>query len=1173
MRKGLTLGISGFDFSDLFCSDGLSKLLTAFEKQLAKNDEMLFKQYQDYQFFYAKYAGTKSALDNQNILEKNEPSSDFLCQLAREVSGFIGELFGKETQERIKLIQKQTQQQKILIDFKESFIKKRLKLHIALIEKTDISIPNLSSIGIEESFNEVCVAKYTLTLLEKEKALQKDLSFLNQRQVVSQYIEIIGKFITSQFDILKNQYHWQSLVLPTPTNYHALIPIKTKGYESVLIENDVVLPTSRNGFNLTEPLPEPNDVIQEASYCLHCHKRNKDSCSKGLFDKGQKLKNPLGNLLEGCPLKEKISEAQMIRNEGDPIGALALICLDNPLCPGTGHRICNDCSKSCIFQKQTPVNVPLFETGVLAEVLSIPYGAEIYGLLTRWNPLSIERPHLRPYNGKNVLVVGLGPAGYTLTHHLAKSGFGVVAIDGTNIIPIEKNSFITPHKKTLYQPIRDFYKDFHRPLTERIVTGFGGVSEYGITHRFDKNFLSLIQLTLERQQGVLFKGSIRFGGTITIEDAFKQGFDHIALATGAGSPVIPEIKNNLVQGMRIASDFLMNLHLAKPYRIQSTSNLDIQLPAVVIGGGLTAVDTATEILAYYEAQIEKLLYRYNSLIKNDDGVICTKKEASFWAMFNNEEKITIQQQLDHANQLAQAKYDAYIKQQPFNAKLLHESWGGVTIVYRNSFLQSPAYRINHEELHKGLHSGIRWVSGLMPQKVQVDALGQLKSILFWDSSTHDQVEIPCKNAFLATGSNPNAHYADEHHYSFEIAPNGYFATHQLRDGQLVKSPNGFFTSYKQRGRYITVFGDSHPVFQGSVVKAMASAQQGYKIIEQVLYNSPPLTQTSWDSFKHEFNKNYTAILIDKKYIADKVLELVIHAPYQAKKFLPGLFYKLQNKVSDDKSSFEIEGLALTGAKVDKHQGLITLVVLEIGLSSKLCNQLEVNQEVSLMGPTGSPSVLPFGQKVTLIGGGLGNAVLISLAKALQEQGCFVTYFAGYRHPKDRFYQQEIEASADHVVWSFETMQNAEKIACRPQDFLYQGSIIDALIEHDRYCATQSVQSPLANDHWFVIGSHRMMQKVQELQKNRCANKLSSGQVASINSPMQCMMKGVCGQCVQKMQMPNQEQSYFIFSCSNQDQPLAQVDFSFLHQRLSQNSIQEKISNYWFLKTTAPSADK
>src|SRR5258708_10289761 len=108
----------------------------------------------------------------------------------------------------------------------------------------------------------------------------------------------------------------------------------------------------------------------------------------------------------------------MVKARGEPLAALGIIAVDNPMAAATGHRICNDCMKSCIYQKQQPVNIPQIETSILMDVLALPYGFEIYGLLTRWNPLNVARPHALPYNGKDVLVVGLGPAGYTLAHHL-----------------------------------------------------------------------------------------------------------------------------------------------------------------------------------------------------------------------------------------------------------------------------------------------------------------------------------------------------------------------------------------------------------------------------------------------------------------------------------------------------------------------------------------------------------------------------------------------------------------------------------------------------------------------------------------------------------------------------------------------------------------------------------
>ena len=97
-------------------------------------------------------------------------------------------------------------------------------------------------------------------------------------------------------------------------------------------------------------------------------------------------------LLTGCPLEERISEFHKLKTQGVAVGSLAMIVVDNPMCAGTGHRICNDCMKSCIYQKQEPVDIPQAETRTLKDVLELPWGFEIYSLLTRWNPLDLRRP-------------------------------------------------------------------------------------------------------------------------------------------------------------------------------------------------------------------------------------------------------------------------------------------------------------------------------------------------------------------------------------------------------------------------------------------------------------------------------------------------------------------------------------------------------------------------------------------------------------------------------------------------------------------------------------------------------------------------------------------------------------------------------------------------------------
>ncbi len=357
----------------------------------------------------------------------------------------------------------------------------------------------------------------------------------------------------------------------------------------------------RDGFRLTDPRMDRREALAHVHYCIYCHKTDGDFCSKGFpvkkSDPSQGLKiNPLGETLTGCPLDEKISEMHALKKKGFGIAALAVVMIDNPLCPATGHRICNDCMKACIYQKQEPVNIPQAETRILTDVLDLPWGVEIYDLMTRWNPLRQEQYVPKPYNGKKVLIMGMGPAGFTLAHYLLMEGFAVVGADGLKIEPLSR--------ELVLQPLRS-YEELRERLDNRVMAGFGGVAEYGITVRWDKNFLKLIYVSLLRRPRFQVFGSIRFGGTLLVEDAWRLGFDHLALAVGAGLPRELQIPNSLAPGMRQANDFLMALQLTGAAKPSSLANLQVRLPAVVIGGGLTAIDTATEVQAYYIAQVEK----------------------------------------------------------------------------------------------------------------------------------------------------------------------------------------------------------------------------------------------------------------------------------------------------------------------------------------------------------------------------------------------------------------------------------------------------------------------------------------------------------------------------------------------------------------------------------------
>jgi NAD(P)H-flavin reductase len=217
-----------------------------------------------------------------------------------------------------------------------------------------------------------------------------------------------------------------------------------------------------------------------------------------------------------------------------------------------------------------------------------------------------------------------------------------------------------------------------------------------------------------------------------------------------------------------------------------------------------------------------------------------------------------------------------------------------------------------------------------------------------------------------------------------------------------------------------------------------------------------------------------------------------------------------------------------------------------------------------MGPTGYPTEIPpGGETVILAGGGLGNAVLFSIGKALRAKGNKVIYFAAYKKSEDAFKFDDIEAASDVIVWSTDIAPSIEKR--RPQDKTMVGNIVQAMLAYAEGKLGETVVPFLGADRIIAIGSDRMMAAVHQARQTLLKPYLKENHVAiaSINSMMQCMMKEVCAQCLQRHIDPKTgEQTDPVFSCFNQDQKMDEVDFPNLNSRLKQNSVQEKLTNLW-----------
>ncbi|WP_165074135.1 FAD-dependent oxidoreductase [Paludisphaera rhizosphaerae] len=1149
-HDGSRLGF-GFSFQDLYSRDGLVRLDAAFLSDLLACSPEL-------------HAGLLAARENPTALA-SKAASELIVGVAPYVEDFIGRLFHVEAE--LNALRLRHDELAPLRTVKRKFVQRRLTGKTA---EHAMAIDSAAVTAELEAFmlgpiTEASFAEHVLKWMEDEPAHEEQLK-LAADYAVWAVLSPEGKAKHPSKVVFGNPHKLDFLHL---VEYDER---ETDGTTQFVAK--IGHTRHRDGFHLTDAGTDLAGALDEVGYCIKCHHQGKDSCSTGLREKTGAFKKSLfGVTLAGCPLGEKISEMNELKGDGHPIAAVAVVTIDNPMCAATGHRICNDCMKSCIYQKQDPVDIPQAETRSLKDVLELPWGFEIYSLLTRWNPLNFARPYPREATGRKVLVVGLGPAGFTLAHHLMNDGHSVVAVDGLKIEPLDEtiSGVDAFGQRTPFEPIRDVTK-LYELLDRRVMAGFGGVAEYGITVRWNKNFLKLIRLVLERRAEFAMFGGVRFGGTLTVDDAFDMGFDHIALCMGAGRPTVIPMKNGLARGVRQASDFLMALQLTGAAKAASLANLQVRMPIVVIGGGLTAVDTATESLAYYIVQVEKFLKRYEELVKahGEDHV------RSRWV---GDEAEVAAEFLEHGRAIrAERKAAAAEGRQPRLIELL-DSWGGVTIAYRRRLVDAPSYTLNHEEVAKAFEEGIRFAELLVPEEVEVDSQGAARALKCrrqaFDAeagtlTSAGEVTLPARTILVAAGTQPNTVLAREDAHNVRVDGRYFQALDEEGNPakpEAVSKPTDVrvLMSMRPDGRSMSFFGDLHPSFAGNVVKAMASAKQGYPVVSRALAKTPA-TEPAPGDLVAKLNDELRTVVHEVIRLTPNIVEIVVRAPIAARAFQPGQFYRLQNFETlagrDGATILAMEALALTGASVDRERGLLSTIVLEMGGSSDLCALLQPGEPICLMGPTGSPTETPGQETVLLAGGGLGNAVLFSIGQALRAAGSRVLYFAGYKKLIDRYKVEEIEAAAAVVVWCSDEAPGFTP--GRVQDRSFVGNIVQAMAAYATGDLGE-IEIPLDEvDRLVVIGSDGMMRGVQQARHTVLAPFLKPGHhaIGSINSPMQCMMKEICAQCLQTHRDPATGKETVIFSCFNQDQPLDHVAFDGLRSRLSQNTVQEKLTKLW-----------
>ena len=306
----------GLSFPDLYAREGLLRLDAAFLGFLGELDAALRER------LAAARRAPPAAREE----------SDLLVALASHVEDFIARLFGIELE--AAALAARHDELAPLYSVKRLFVQRRALHKVKAEELQGFDAAAFARENFPGGLTELEFARRVLEWQRDESAHAALL------EAAARY----AAWATTTPEGRVRHGHGVLFKAPRKLDYLRLVPVRSEtagGYARHTLEHLRV----REGFALTDPGTNLAGALDEANYCIWCHEQGKDSCAKGLKEKPPLegfRRSVFGVPLAGCPLEEKISEFHMVKARGEPLAALAIIAVDNPMVAGTGHRICND---------------------------------------------------------------------------------------------------------------------------------------------------------------------------------------------------------------------------------------------------------------------------------------------------------------------------------------------------------------------------------------------------------------------------------------------------------------------------------------------------------------------------------------------------------------------------------------------------------------------------------------------------------------------------------------------------------------------------------------------------------------------------------------------------------------------------------------------------------------
>ena len=238
-------------------------------------------------------------------------------------------------------------------------------------------------------------------------------------------------------------------------------------------------------------------------------------------------KNP--QCMKGCPINTPIPEVIKLLKENKLDDAGWMLFENNPLT--------TVCSLICNHEKQCEGHCVLGKKGAPVHFSTIEqYISRAYAPKMNKGP--------QDWNGKRVAIVGSGPAGITIAIILARYGYKVTIFENKSEI--------------------------------------GGVLRYGIPEfRLPKTVLDDIQYRHIEMKGIKIRPNTHIGGSIGIDDLFRDGYKAIFVGTGVWKP----------NALHIKGETLGHVHFGINY-LNSPDSFKLGQKVIVIGAGNAAMDVA-----------------------------------------------------------------------------------------------------------------------------------------------------------------------------------------------------------------------------------------------------------------------------------------------------------------------------------------------------------------------------------------------------------------------------------------------------------------------------------------------------------------------------------------------------------------------------------------------------